>query len=268
MKQELVRQFKKAVVFLGHFVEEEERKIEFFATAFLVKIQGVYHLVTAKHVVTGAAGSHRSDVHAFFNKKNGGWGGVRLDEMKTSLGVNWVFHKDDKVDICVIPFGLDPESDDVKTVPDDLFLDVGELWELQDVFFVSYQPGVAPGETICPVTRTGTISLINGDGTFLIDGAAFPGNSGSPVFVRPSPTWLRSGRVVFGSNPFAGKFIGVIGGYIPYKEAAISAQTGRARVIFEENTGLSKVWSVHFVREIIGSDQFRHQLERIRTKES
>jgi predicted oxidoreductase (fatty acid repression mutant protein) len=60
-----------------------------------------------------------------------------------------------------------------------------------------------------------------------------------------------------------GKFIGIIGEYVPYREVAISAQTGRARVIFEENTGLSKVWSVDFIKEIIDSDKFKEQLKKI-----
>lgn len=60
-----------------------------------------------------------------------------------------------------------------------------------------------------------------------------------------------------------GKFIGIVGEYVPYQEVAISNQTGRPRVVFEENTGLSKVWSVPFIKEIIESSAFKQQLGKV-----
>jgi len=56
--------------------------------------------------------------------------------------------------------------------------------------------------------------------------------------------------------------------YVPYQEVAISTQTGRPRVVFEENTGLSRVWSVNFMKEIMESPLFKEQIKesaRIRT---
>jgi len=60
-----------------------------------------------------------------------------------------------------------------------------------------------------------------------------------------------------------GKFIGIIGEYLPYQEVAISTQTGRKRVVFEENTGISRVWSVNFIREIVESNTFKQQLDKV-----
>jgi len=60
-----------------------------------------------------------------------------------------------------------------------------------------------------------------------------------------------------------GKFIGIIGEYLPYQEVAISTQAGRKRVVFEENTGLSRVWSVNFIREIVESNTFKQQLDKV-----
>ena len=60
-----------------------------------------------------------------------------------------------------------------------------------------------------------------------------------------------------------GKFIGIIGEYLPYQEVAISTKTGRPRVVFEENTGLSRVWSVNFIREIVESNTFKQQLDKV-----
>jgi hypothetical protein len=64
-------------------------------------------------------------------------------------------------------------------------------------------------------------------------------------------------------DQLGGKFVGIIGEYLPYQEVAISIQTGRPRVVFEENTGLSKVWSVTFIKEIIESSTFKQQLYKL-----
>jgi hypothetical protein len=59
-----------------------------------------------------------------------------------------------------------------------------------------------------------------------------------------------------GLSKRSGKFIGIISGYIPYDEVAVSTQTNKPRVIFEENTGLAVVWSINYVLEILSSTEF------------
>ena len=130
------------------------------------------------------------------------------------------------------------------------------------MFFLSYQPGIRIQQRISPIIRSGIISLINEDNTFFVDAAAFPGNSGSPVFLKLSSVVNESGQVSYQTG---GKFIGVIGEYLPYQEVAISTQTNRPRVVFEENTGLSRVWSVSFINEIMKSKAFNEQLSRIKS---
>ena len=254
---------KKTIVFLGKTTEEG--KIQFYATGFLVNIQNIFHLVTAKHVVVDPRTGKFVDsgMLAFFNLKDGTVGSRSIDQIKKSIAVNWIFHENDDVDIALIPFGLDPQKDDVKTIPENLFLRSDRLFELYDVFFLSYQPGIQLQKKVSPVIRNGTISLINEDKTFYIDASAFPGNSGSPVFLKPSPIRFDGRGISIGGDQLGGKFIGIIGEYLPYQEVAISTQTGRKRVVFEENTGLSRVWSVNFIREIVESNTFKQQLDKV-----
>ena len=47
------------------------------------------------------------------------------------------------------------------------------------------------------------------------------------------------------------------------KRSLLSTQAGRKRVVFEENTGLSRVWSVNFIREIVESNTFKQQLDKV-----
>jgi len=261
--EDLIKQIKKTVVFLG--AQNASGEMQFRATGFLLNIQGIFHLATAKHVVVDPDTSQPLDTNMqiFFNLKTGGVGSRHLSGINERFGVEWTFHDSQEVDIALILFGLEIEKDDVSRIPDNLFLATDVLFELYDVFFLSYQPGIKVTRRITPVIRQGIISLINEDKTFYIDGAAFPGNSGSPVFLKPSPIRYGKGGISIGGDKLGGKFIGVIGEYLPYQEVAVSVQTKRPRVIFEENTGLSRVWSVDFIKDIMLSDRFRSQLDRL-----
>jgi len=258
---DLIDQSKKTVVFLG---TQTPNGIMLHATGVLVNIQNVFFLITAKHVVMNPYTNQMTDngMIVFFNLKNGQIGTRSIYEIKKRFSVDWIFHKDKHVDIAMLPFGLNPQTDDVKTIPDDLFLTADKLYETYDVFFLSYQPGIEPEQKISPIIRKGAIALINDDKTFYIDGFAFPGNSGGPVFLKPSPIRYNETGITIGGDPLGGKFIGIIGEYITYEEIATSTQTGRPRISFEENTGLSKVWSVTFIKEIIESDAFKQQLNK------
>lgn len=206
------------------------------------------------------------NIYAFYNTKVGGIKERSLDEVKKTFSVDWIFHENNNVDIAIIPFPINIKKDDVKIVPDELFLGTDRLFELYDIFFLSYQPGVQPENKISPIIRTGTISLFNDDKTFYVDATAFPGNSGSPVFLKPSPIRFDENRISIGGDRLGGKFIGIIGEYLTYQELAVSTQTGRPRIIFEENTGLSKVWSISFINEIIESNNFKEQLHKLMNK--
>lgn len=153
---------------------------------------------------------------SFFNSKDGKIASRSIEEIKKNFSVDWIFYENKEVDIAIIPFGLDTQKDDVMTIPDNMFIPTERLFELYDVFFLSYQPGIEPQKGIS-----------------------------------------------IGSDELGGKFIGIIGEYIPYQEIAISTQTGRPRVIFKENTGLSRVWSVPFIEEILNLNIFKEQLNKL-----
>ena len=78
--------------------------------------------------------------------------------------------------------------------------------------------------------------------------------------MKPSPIRFNEKGISIGKDNLGGKFIGVIGEYVPYTEVAVSVQTGLPRIYFQENTGLSRVWSVNYIRQIIESEQFKSQI--------
>jgi len=259
---EILKEIKKTVVYFG--IVDKKNVPKFIATGFLVNIDGKIHLVTAKHVVFNKEDRNFIDdkIRIFLNTKNNNVGASSLKDLKEKYQVNWVFHENEDVDIAIIPFGLRPD-DDVKVIPNNLFLNSKSLAELYDVFFLSYQPGIEPKTKINPILRSGTISLMDEDGLVYVDGTVFPGNSGSPVFLKPSPIRYSDKGISIGGDTLGGKFIGVVGSYVTYSEIARSDQTGKPRVIFEENTGLSLMWPVDFLNEIISSNKFQEQIKKL-----
>ncbi len=259
----------KNIVFLGTI---DNGNPTIFATGFLLEVEGFYHLITAKHVIVKQESGKLtnepidSNLIAFIHDKSGGIVTRSISDIK-SMGVKWIFHENSQVDIAVIPFPLNVKNEDFAVIPQTLFLPVDELYETYDVFFVSFQNQISQKNNLSPIFRTGMISIKNSDKTFYIDGNAFPGNSGSPVFLKSSMIrFNKGGRTTthVGGDPLGGKFLGIVGEYETYQEIAISAQTKRPRIIFEENTGLTKIWTVDYINEVINSGAFIKQIKQLK----
>ena len=80
---------------------------------------------------------------------------------------------------------------------------------------------------------------------FLVDALVFPGNSGGPVVLEPETIAIKGTVAVKTAY-----LIGIVKSYVPYRDVAISQQTGRPRVIFEENSGLAAAHPINFVQDI------------------
>ncbi len=257
---------KRSVAFLGEY---KQNKVRPNASGFFIDVQGITYLVTAKHVIydkkTNSLKDHNLCIFTSSKVENT----IYLEpiiRIKTKFSVDWIFHENEVVDLAIIPFASDPAKTAVLRIPPDQFAVIDQLFELNDIFFISYQPGIKFENNFNPIIRNGTISIINKDKTFYIDGFAFPGNSGSPVFFKPKGFNYTEKGMEMGFHPLNGKFIGIIGGYITYSDVAVSIQTGRPRIRFEENTGLSIVWSVDYLLEIIESDALKNQITVLKEK--
>ena len=103
-----------------------------------------------------------------------------------------------------------------------------------------------------PVLRRGTIAWITPTmesltPEFLVDALIFPGNSGGPV-MRRCEDRERADLCL----------IGMVQGYLPYSDVAVSRQTGRPRVTFEENSGLAVVIPVEEINQTAAEHLKRH----------
>lgn len=105
-----------------------------------------------------------------------------------------------------------------------------------------------------PICRLGCISRIfdafllskKGTPVYLVDAQTFPGNSGGPIINRPEQMSIQ-GTAHNGSA----NLIGILNSYIPYRDTLVSQQTGEARMVQTENSGLTVVHPVDRIKEVV-----------------
>ena len=84
----------------------------------------------------------------------------------------------------------------------------------------------------------------------LVDIQNFPGNSGSPIILRPELTSIQGTK-----NLLRSVLVGIIHSYIPYEETLINSQTKRLVEIRSENSGIAYAHPVEFIRDVIDEIQ-------------
>lgn len=200
------------------------------ATAFLYSVPAGpqlsnLFLVSNRHVFEGA---DRIYIHVMARGLNGPLlGQVRTVEVCPNDPEHAVFcasHADPVVDISVINFGaflnrLEAVGTPayLTPIPANVAFDQGDLGvvsAIEDVIFIGYPAGVFDSTSHLPVLRSGTTASpieveYEGKPAFLIDGAVFPGSSGSPVILLDrSGIWQdRNGGSNIGSRFL---FLGVL----------------------------------------------------------
>lgn len=119
------------------------------------------------------------------------------------------------------------------------------------IFLLGFPMGDAGNDQNYVVARQGIIARIRDalagkSKYYLIDSATFPGNSGGPVITKPEITSIQGTA----ANENA-SLIGIAAGYVPYQDVAVSTQTKRPRIIFEENSGLGVVFAVDCIMSVV-----------------
>ena len=203
------------------------------------------YLVTNKHVL-----NNLDNVLVRFNPQTGQAAKDYILPLKDSTGkLTWTGHSDKDIDVAVISINgekLDFFQSD-KDIADKQKLIAIEASEGDSIFVLGFPMGIVAVDRQHVFVRSGVISRIkdlfeNRSKDFVVDAFVFPGNSGGPVVSRPENMSIIGTKSCDRAN-----LIGIIKGYIPYSDVAISLQTGKQRVIFEENTGLSKVEPVDHI---------------------
>lgn len=174
----------------------------------------------------------------------------------------WIGHEVKEVDVAVLPINyqlLLGEEMAVSFFASDQHslnaqgMDDAGLSEGAAIFAMGFPMGLVGDERNTVIVRSGVLArvrdtLVKPRFPFMVDATVFPGNSGGPIVSKPEVISI-SGTKSYSSAAL----IGVVASYAPYIDVAVSQQTGRPRVTFEENSGLTNVYSVDCINETISA---------------
>lgn len=251
-----------AVVALG--IPTEENTVQYIATGFLYghpsreesndRDQNFkVFLVTNRHVVEG------SDVIVTrFNRPLNRPSQIfPIESRATDGSMQWTIHPGG-ADVAIIPISIDIleqygiEVEVFRGNENAISLEEARqlISEGDGVFVLGFPMGLAGEERNYTIVRHGTIARIQdwfqGNPNILIDSFIFPGNSGGPVVTKPEQVRITDTQSIMRSL-----LIGMVSSYIPYEEIAISEQTGRRRMVFQENSGLAVVVPIDVIQETV-----------------
>ena len=219
-----------------------------------------YHvfLATNRHVVQG-----HSRLHLRFNPQ--GTSEAKAYELilvDPNGKLHYSGHSDPKVDVVTVPINFSKLQkdgiqakffhNDVHAAPVPRMKEIG-VAEGDFVYVLGFPMGMVGEKRNAVIVRSGSIArirdtLADQNPTFLLDLLIFPGNSGGPVFLKPELTSIT------GTQPQQqARLIGIVQSYVPYQDTAVSCQTGRPRIVFEENTGLATAYPIDFVDQTIAT---------------
>lgn len=180
-----------------------------------------------------------------------------LDNKRNQI---WIGHKNKKIDGAIIPVDLNflrqhnilfayflsnRSAANIKKLKD-----LG-VTEGDSAYILGYPMGLVGAKRQTVLVRGGVIANIRdvlnrASNEFLVDTQVFPGNSGGPVILKPD------GFAIKGTKAQTQSFlIGVVRGYVPYEDVAVSVQTGRPRIVFSENSGLAAVHPIDYVQTLM-----------------
>jgi hypothetical protein len=214
-------------------VEKPEVIFHPIGTAVLVSGSNVMFLFTAGHVM-----SSTEDVFFRIPQKNGLPHHRPFKQMLQETHTGWIRSKN--ADVAMTVFVSHYDGDSIYCVPmDSLAANFDAVTEGDEVLVSGYPASVI--ELPRPALRGGLVSAKLDDEKLLIDVFTFPGNSGGPVFWKPSV-----GINVFGNQFGEGRYAKLIGLvlYSPlYTDQAVDTVSGRTRITFESNSGFTIIVS-------------------------
>ena len=217
-------------------------------------------LITNRHVIESAS-ANDTRLHARFNRPMGADPSVYpLPITKPDGSTLWVTHPKQEIDVAVLSInGRQLRDDGIEFVffasdKHTLTLEQARengMSEGDGIFVLGFPLGEAGEERNYTVVRQGILARVQdwlkGNAhSYLVDASIFPGNSGGPVLIKPEIAAIQGTK---SNNTCA--LIGMVSSYLPYREVALSQQTGRPRMIFEENSGLATVVPQDVINEAV-----------------
>ncbi|MBI9073932.1 MAG: trypsin-like peptidase domain-containing protein [Desulfatibacillum sp.] len=217
-------------------------------TGFLVLTENKHILlITAKHVVVNEEREIRKNMAYRFNIQGGDSMLIPDANMESKgLGRWYVSGPHDLACRFVSIKG----NFEATAIPQSLFLARHEVQAGAPIMILGFPLGLRSLGNSKAIARGGMVARSDETG-IIADAFVFPGNSGGPVLYTP---YLKVGGPLTTPVINEERLVGLVYGLIPYLEPAISEMTKRRRVIFEENSGLSRVVPADAILELITRD--------------
>lgn len=263
------KHFINAVLSIGEQLPNGNHR--WFASAFIVgeKVasdsnRSNIYLITNKHVV-----DRLDAILLRFNSKDGSGVKDMLCMLRNENGECFSRHPSQDIDIVACKL----HGGNVQSVANLSWFDIDDnaltLSQMQSsgvdegcfVYAIGFPMGIVNERIKAPIVRLGCISKIEdafggiGDSSYYVDAQVFPGNSGGPIVSRPELASV--GNTNHNSRA---SLIGIVNSYIPYTDSLISRQTGKTVMVHRENSGLTNVFPVDRIKEVIQIEGERYRL--------
>ena len=184
-----------------------------FFFIFTINNNEVPVIVTNKHVVKN---SIKGNFRLSLADTNGNW------IKKSYIDINceefeemWIMHPEENIDLCIMPIAsllqkaqemgknLYFKALDKTIIPS--FEQIEKLTAIEDILMIGYPNGLWDSYNNMPIIRRGVTATnvkldYNNKKEFLIDIAAFPGSSGSPVFIYNQGSYPVEDGIVVGNR--------------------------------------------------------------------
>jgi hypothetical protein len=190
-----------------------------------------------------------------FNEKTNASDLLNDDLLSMNFG-NWFISSNSDLACRFIPYL--PNSD-IIVCPYSFLLPSKLVDVTAPVVILGFPMGLRSERYATPIARHGIVARSD-SGELMLDCFVFPGNSGGPVFYSPV---IKVGVNLNTPLVNSERIIGVIIEYIPYVDVAISPQTKRPRITFEENSGLCVATPADKIIELLGRSDVQEMNRRL-----
>jgi len=206
-------------------------------------------LVTAKHVILNGDGTLNTQLGWRLNEKTNA-SDLVSDQFDASFLGGWFISSN--ADLACRFMGYANESDFLP-IPTSLLLRQKNLEVGAHVLILGFPMGLRSERYTTAIARSGIVARSDSD-ELMLDSFVFPGNSGGPVVYSP---WIKIGANLTSPLINDERIAGVVVDYIPYEDVAVSLQTKKPRIIFEENSGLCHAVPADKILELINRADFQ-----------
>jgi|GEM_PF-175465 len=231
-------------------------------------------LITNRHVLEGL-----KSIYIKFNSiQNTASKDYKVELIARNGKPRWIGHQNTNIDVASIiinPAFLKTEQRKFSFFRSELntmkYAEIinNQITEGDRIFVLGFPMGLVAPDQQYVICRGGYLARIRDfkdkkSIDFIIDATVFPGNSGGPVIICPSAIAIQGTKPILKAD-----LIGIVKSYVPYQDVALSQQTRRPRIVFEENTGLAIVESVDSILETIelAEKRLKGRIAQVKSKE-